>query len=197
MLKIGVTGNIGSGKTTICSIFEQFGWVVYNSDEKAKWLMNNNDVLKKQIIRLLGKDSYQSTGQLNRPYIAKKVFNDKELLKKLNHIVHPAVKDDFNKWCIEKKNWKYLVKESALIYEAQLHNELDVVVVVATNIEITINRIIKRDGLTRSQVLQKLNTQLPIEEKMKLADYVIINENQKNFLKNTLEVYRNIKLNYD
>jgi dephospho-CoA kinase len=197
MIKIGVTGNIGSGKTTICSIFEQFGWLVYNSDEKAKWLMINQEKLKKQIIALLGKDSYQNTGQLNRPYIANKIFNDTELLIKLNNIVHPAVKDDFNTWCKVNENWNYVIKESALIYEAQLQNDLDAVVVVTSDFEITVDRVIKRDGLTRNQVLQKLNNQLPIEEKMTLADYVIVNDDQKDFLKNTLEVYRSIKVIYN
>lgn len=196
MVKIGVTGNIGSGKTTVCSIFEQLGWPVYYSDERAKWLMNNQHKIKEQIIKLLGEGSYDKNGNLDRQYVSNKIFNAPELLQMLNHLVHPAVKDDFKKWCQENKNLKYLVKESALIFEAQLQEELDVIVVVSTSLNIAIERVMKRDHLSRLQVLQKIKNQIPNEEKIKLADFVIINEDSKNLLKNTLNVYRQIKLNY-
>lgn len=197
MVKIGVTGNIGSGKSTVCSIFEQLGWLVYYSDERAKWLMNHDPTLIKQIISLLGKESYGSNGQINKHHIGNKIFYAPELLHNLNQIIHPAVKEDFSKWCFKNKSCKYLVKESALIFEAHLQNDLDVLVVVVSNSNLALERVMKRDSLTRAQVLQKMKNQMSNEEKIKLADFVIINDNQRDFMKNTLAVYRQIKSIYN
>lgn len=197
MVKIGVTGNMGSGKSTVCSIFEQLGWPVYYSDIRAKWLMNNQDQLKKGIIDLLGSESYLVDGKVNRPFVSNKIFNAPDLLQKLNHLVHPAVKDDFNNWCLGNKKYKYLVKESALIFEAQLQNDLDVIVVVSTPLNTAVKRVMKRDHLSKEHVLKKLKNQMPEEEKKKLADFVINNEDSKNLVKNTMEVYRLIRQNYN
>lgn len=197
MVKIGITGNIGSGKSTVCSIFEQFGWPIYDSDERAKWLMNNQIYLKNLIIDLLGTESYYNNGTINKEHIAKTIFNNSELLRKLNNIVHPAVKEDFKKWCSKNKEKKYLVKESALIYEAQLQKDLDLVVVVSSSSNVSIDRVMLRDSLSRNQVLEKIKNQMPSEEKNKLADFVIFNDNPNDFLKNTLAVYRQIKTIYN
>lgn len=197
MVKIGVTGIMGSGKSTVCSILEQLGWPVYYSDLRAKWLMNNQNRLKKGIIDLLGSKSYLEDGKLNRPFVSNKIFNAPDLLQKLNHLVHPVVKDDFNNWCLENKKCKYLVKESALIFEAQLQNDLDVIVVVSTPINIALKRVMRRDQLSEEHILRKIKNQMPDEEKKKLADFVINNEDSKNLVKNTMEVYRSIRQNYN
>ena len=170
---VGLTGGIGSGKSTVGKLLEELGVPVYNSDIEAKRLMNKSKVLRKDIVGLLGEESYVND-QLNRPYIAKKVFNDKALLDKLNGIVHPAVRKHFLRWA-KKQQKPYVVQETALLFENGMQDFYDKIVLVTAPKNIRIERIIARDGSTRQEILERMDNQLADRIKSPLSDYVLEN----------------------
>lgn len=170
---VGLTGGIGSGKSTVAKMFEKLGVPVYNSDIEAKSLMLRSKMLRRKIIGLLGEQSYTDT-ELNRAFIATRIFNDRELLQKLNEIVHPAVRKHFIKWC-EKQDHPYVVQETALLFENGSTNLYDKTVLVTAPKDIRIDRITARDGSTKAQILQRMENQLGDEQKLALADFVIEN----------------------
>ena len=170
---VGLTGGIGSGKSTVGKLLEELGVPVYNSDTEAKQLMNRSKVLRRKIVQLLGEASYVND-QLNRPYIAKKVFNDKLLLGKLNNIVHPAVRKHFLRWA-KKKGQPYVVQETALLFENRMEEFYDKIVLVTAPRNVRIERIIARDGSTRQEVLDRMDNQLGDSVKIPLSDYVLEN----------------------
>jgi dephospho-CoA kinase len=151
MLKIGVTGNIGSGKSQVCLIFNILGIPVYNADIKAKELMINNKYLVSSIRTLIGDDAYFDDGSLNRTLISERVFKDQNLLNKLNALVHPAVGQDFLSWTNIQKG-AYVIKEAALLYESLSFKELDAVIMVTAPEKLRIKRTMSRDGITEEQV---------------------------------------------
>lgn len=173
MMIVGLTGGIGSGKSTVGKLLVDLGVPVYNSDTEAKRLMNTSKVLRRKIVQLLGEESFVN-GMLNRSYIAKKVFNDKELLGKLNGIVHPAVRKHFLRWT-KKKHHPYVVQETALLFENGMQDFYDKIVLVTAPKELRIERIMQRDGSTRHQVLERMDNQLDDGLKLSLADYVLDN----------------------
>ncbi len=178
MIKVAVTGGIGSGKTTVCKIFEkQFGIPVYYADTRAKYLMNHSRPLKKQIKSLLGNEAYYRNGRLNRKHVASIVFSNKELLEKLNKLVHPAIYQDADQWFAEQSQSSipYAIKESALLYESKGDKYVDKVIVVHCADEERIKRVMKRDGSTKKEVVNRMNKQLAQEIKIKMADYLIDN----------------------
>lgn len=176
MLKVGITGGIGSGKTTVCKIFEQLGISVYYSDLRAKYLMSENLSVKQQILQLLGDEAY-SNSKLNTKYISKIVFNDKIMLNRLNAIVHPAVYADAEEWFKQHQNENYVLYESALLLANVKTNLVDKVILVIADEEIRINRVMNRDQADRKSVLERMNNQLSQEKQIALADF-IVNNNQ-------------------
>ncbi|MDH7448275.1 dephospho-CoA kinase [Aquimarina sp. 2201CG14-23] len=170
---VGLTGGIGSGKSTVAKMFKKLGASIYIADDEAKKLMNEDDDVKKQILQLLGKESYVS-GELNRPFIADKVFNDKSLLEKLNAIVHPAVANHFITWK-QKQKGAYVIKEAAILFENSGYKQCDYTILVTAPEETRIERVLKRDHTTRTQVLARLKNQWLDSKKIPLADFVIIN----------------------
>lgn len=170
---IGLTGGIGSGKTTVANMFEKLGVPVYNSDIEAKKLMHSSKTIRKKIIDLLGESAYRD-GKLNRSLIAKSVFNDTDLLKKLNKIVHPAVRRHFGKWCTGH-NSPYVLQETALLFENNSQQHYDKVILVTAPLELRIRRLLERDETTREDILARMQNQLSDVEKLPLADYVIEN----------------------
>lgn len=181
---VGLTGGIGSGKTTVLKMFQSFGVPVYQADLEAKKLMNNSDEVKSKIIDLLGEESYRNN-ELNRTYIANRVFNDKDLLQKLNRIVHPAVHTHFKEF-VAQQTELYLVYENAILFENKSEELCDKVIVVAADLDTRIDRVMKRDQVDREAVLARMNNQWSQEDKIKKADYVIINNNL-NDLKEDVE----------
>ncbi|WP_298541018.1 dephospho-CoA kinase [uncultured Aquimarina sp.] len=175
MKVIGLTGGIGSGKSTVAEMFAKLGVPIYIADDEAKKLMNEDISVKKQIVALLGVNSYTEQG-LNRSFIADKVFNNKELLEKLNAIVHPKVATHFTKWKNEQK-FEYVIKEAAILFENGGYKRCDHTILVTAPKETRIKRVLKRDNTTRSQVLARLKNQWEDSEKIPLADFVIINTN--------------------
>lgn len=177
MIKVGITGGIGSGKTTVCEIFERLGVPVYYADKQAKYLMETDKKLREAIRQLFGDEAFDSENNLNRTFIAGIVFKDEEKLLALNALVHPAVKADYDSWnsILERKEYPYSLKEAALLVESGSYKDLDKLIVVSAPLEDRIKRVMARDNVSEEQVKARIDAQLPDAEKVKLADYVIAN----------------------
>lgn len=183
---IGLTGGIGSGKTTVAKFIEDCGFPVYYSDDRAKDIVNDNEDLKIRIKEVLGSDSYDENGLYNRKFVAEKVFNSKDLLHSLNEIIHPAVRLDFEDWV--KKQTKYLIfKETALLFELQLNKQCYRSILVTAEDNIRIKRVMDRDGKTYREVQSVMEKQMPEKEKIKLADCIIYNNTNLDDLKDQTE----------
>jgi dephospho-CoA kinase len=177
MLKVGITGGIGSGKTTACKFFEELGVPVYYADERAKYLLQHEHHLIDEIKRNFGKEVYKD-GQLNRPLLAAKVFNNKQQLQLLNSLVHPAVFRDTERWVEEQRAKKvaYILQEAALLVETGSYKKLDKLIVVTAPLHTRTERVSQRDQINTAEVTARVHNQLPEEEKVKLADFVIKND---------------------
>lgn len=191
-LKIGITGGIGSGKTTVCKIFETLGIPIYYADDRAKWLMINDSNLIKRIKDLLGEKAYNEDGSLNRAFIANIVFQDKAKLEKLNAIVHPAVFIDGNDWHEAQKNVPYTLKEAALLFEGKGHQFLDKMITVTAPKELRIERVINRDKTTREAILARMDKQLPDEKKVEMADFVVYNDGKESLIDQVLKIHHQV-----
>ncbi len=178
MKVVGLTGGIGSGKSTVAKMFEELGVPIYYSDNEAKGLMNSSKKIKKSLIELFGLNSYEN-GKLNRAYIADIVFNNKGKLLALNAIVHPEVKKKFSEW-IREQHSAYVIQENPLIFENNNQQDYDHVITVTAPEQVRIQRVMERDGLTKQQVLSRIKTQLEEEIKTKQSDFVINNNDLKN-----------------
>lgn len=174
MKVLGLTGGIGSGKTTVANIFRELGVPVYIADDEAKKLMNSDPELKKEIIALFGDEAYQN-GILNRKYIANRVFGNKELLDKLNAIVHPAVGKNFDHWK-EDQPTGYVVYEAAILFEKGGYRKCDKNLLITAPRQVRIRRIISRDQATPAEIEARMNNQWPDEKKAELADFIINNK---------------------
>jgi len=173
MLKIGVTGGIGSGKSTVCRLFAARGIAVYDTDAAAKRLMAEDVALRRAIEARFGEESYQE-GALNRPWLARQVFGDEAALQALNRLVHPAVIADFERWATEQQS-VYVVVESAILYEAGLDRAVDKVVAVLAPERLRIERAMQRDGATEEQTRSRMAAQLSDEELHRRADVSLVN----------------------
>ncbi len=173
MIIVGLTGGIGSGKTTVAKLFKELGVPVYNSDQKAGRLMKSSGKMREAIIALLGPKSYNGV-EVNRKYIAEKVFNDKDLLQKLNGIVHPRVRKSFLAWC-KRQDYPYVIQEVAIIFENNLQEFYDKIILITAPESKRIERVMKRDNVMKSDVLARMANQLDDSKKILLADFVIEN----------------------
>ena len=187
MLKIGLTGGIGSGKSTIAKIIETLGYPVYISDSKASELINRDEEIKKHLTELFGKDIYQPDGYLDKKRLATIIFNDKEAIKQVNGIVHPAVTRDFMEWCSAQRR-PLLFFESAILFEAKLENLFDYIILITTDLETRVERVISRDSTTREKVIERINNQMPDEIKQTKSDFVIYNNNDDKVIKQILSI---------
>jgi dephospho-CoA kinase len=196
-LKIGITGGIGSGKTTACKIFESLGIPVYYADDRAKALYLENIALKKGVIELFGTEAYFSDGQLNRKRLADTAFNNPVLLKKLNALIHPAVLKDGNDWHDAQHNVPYTLKEAALLYESGGDQFLDKIITVYAPKDLRIERVILRGGgsMTKQDVEARMDKQMSDEEKKERADYVILNDGNHLLIPQILAIHRKIMSN--
>jgi dephospho-CoA kinase len=177
MYKIGITGGIGSGKSTVCRIFAQLGIPVYYADDRAKILLQESSELRKGLLQAFGSKVYGKEGVLDRKYLAEIVFNDKQKLEILNSIVHPAVYTDSQQWQQKQAmlGALYTLKEAALLYETGTYKVLDKIIVVTAPEEVRIKRVMARDKVSREAVLARINKQMPQRKKEELADFVITN----------------------
>ena len=171
---IGLTGGIGSGKSTVAKFIEEMGFPVYYSDVRAKEIVNDDELLKKGIIELLGEKAYDENGFYDRKYVAEIVFNDEELLQKLNGMIHPAVKYDFEKW-VGNQTTEFVFKETALLFELKLNESCFKSVLVTADDNLRLKRVMDRDGKTYREVENVMNKQMPEKDKIKIADFVIFN----------------------
>jgi|LGOV01.1.fsa_nt_gb dephospho-CoA kinase len=173
MLVVGLTGGIGSGKSTIAKLLEKYSISVYYSDDRAKFLMQNSQLLKKGLILEFGNEVYNDDG-LNREYLSKIVFNDKSKLGILNSLVHPVVANDFDSWK-NKQNTKIVVKEAAILFESGAYLKCDLNINVSVDVEERIKRVVNRDGVSKKQVLARINNQWTDEQRNKQADIILEN----------------------
>ena len=174
MLKIGITGGIGSGKTTICKVFEVLGVPVFYADTAAKFAMINDPVLVEGVKRTFGHESYHPDGKLNNAHIAAIVFNQQTELDKLNALVHPAVFKAFEHW-VSTKSTPYVLKEAALLFESGSYLQCDKNILVTSPLALRIDRVMKRDNVSEAQVKARMDKQFTDEQKAKMADYFISN----------------------
>lgn len=189
MLKIGLTGNMGSGKTTVGKVFELLGIPVFYADDAAKKAMAKDDILITEIKAAFGEQAYFEDGSLNRKHIAGIVFSNNNELKKLNAIVHPATFRAFDEWVRDIKGVPYVLKEAALLFESDSYKMCDYSIMVQAPLEIRINRVIKRDGITRAEVEGRNTHQFTEEKKTALADYLIKNDDTELVIPQVLELH--------
>jgi len=175
MITIGLTGGIGSGKTTVAKVFEAMGCVLYSSDDRAKAVYFRPDV-RRQVIALLGPEVYINEVTLNRELISSKVFADKQLLEQLNAIIHPALRLDLAEFKAAQKKDAVIVKETALLFEAGIHKSVEASVLVMAPLELRIRRVMQRNKVSREEVIKRMDHQWPDEKKIGLADFVITND---------------------
>ena len=173
MKVLGLTGGIGSGKTTVAKFFQELGVPVYIADDEAKKLMHENQVLKEKISSLFGREAYKD-GVLDRKFIASQVFQDKEKLEQLNAVVHPAVAEDFEHWK-RQQSFSYVVYEAAILFERGGHSRNDFNLLVTAPHEVKVQRLLARDNSTLEEILARMNNQWSDEKKAALADFVIEN----------------------
>ena len=190
MYKVGITGGIGSGKSTVCAILAEFGVAVYDSDSSAKRLMNEDNTLRERLVERFGSEVYCVEG-LNRIYLAERVFGNPEELKALNAIVHPAVMDDFDRWALEQEG-SYVVLESAILFEASLDRRVDVSVAVMAPEELRIERAMQRDGAQREQIVARMNNQISDQERVERAKYTIVNIDIDNLKSDVEQLHRRL-----
>ena len=191
MKRIGLTGNIGSGKTTLASCFEILGIAVFNADKQAKLLMNKDINLKQSLITEFGKEVFLNN-ELNRKYLSKLAFNDNLVLKRLNALVHPVVQNTFEKWSIQQSG-AYVIKEAAILFESNTYQSLDAIICISCPEEIRLKRILKRDDLSEKEVRQRMSHQWAEKKKISLSDYVITNDNTCLVMPQILSVHSALK----
>lgn len=187
MLKIGLTGGIGSGKSTVAQIFTVLGIPVFDADDAAKKMMNEDEDLKTAIKKLFGEEAY-TTGALNRKYIAGIVFNDAFKLEQLNAIVHPATIKAAEEW-MHKQTAPYIIKEAALMFESGSGAHLDYVIGVYAPKHLRVQRAMQRDNAAREEVLARMDKQINEEIKMRLCDFVIVNDEQQLLIPQVLQLH--------
>lgn len=175
MKVIGLTGGIGSGKSTVARMFSDLGVPVYIADDEAKRLANNSKVIKRKLTELLGDTAYQN-GKLNRKFVAKRIFNDPVLLKKVNEIIHPKVASHFKRW-VKKQSGSYCIKEAAILFENGGYKECFLTILITAPKEERIKRIMNRDKATSMEIEKRMQNQWTDDEKRKLADIIIENTN--------------------
>jgi dephospho-CoA kinase len=192
-LKIGITGGIGSGKTTVCSIFETLGIPIYYADDRAKRLMTDDTTLVAAIQNLFGATAYHADGALNRPYIAQIVFNEPAKLQALNALVHPAVRRDAQNWHENQLNTPYTLQEAALLFENNSYKLFDKIIVVTAPQEVRLQRVLQRDKVDSKAVLARMAQQLPETDKINKADFVIYNDGKTLLVPQVMAIHQKLK----
>ena len=193
MYKVGITGGIGSGKSTVCRMLSERGVALYDADSRAKELMSTSESLRRTLIENFGEETFTASG-LNRAYLAERVFHNAEQLRLLNSLVHPAVIADFEAWADEQEG-KYVVFESAILFEAGLENRVDVVVAVMAPESLRVERVMARDGHSKEQVLARIKNQMSDDERSDRAKYSIVNIDVEDLEEDVEQLHR--RLSYD
>lgn len=193
MLKIGITGGIGTGKTVVSRVFALLGVPVYDSDARAKWVMHHDAVLRQELIAAFGSEAFTEEDELNRAYIASVVFNNPERLEQLNALVHPHVRNDFAQWAALHADKPYVLKEAALMYESEAWKQMDQIITVFAPMEIRIKRLLHRDThRTEEDIRNIISKQLSEEERMSRAEHIIYNDNQQLIIPQVLRLHEQL-----
>lgn len=192
MLRIGITGGIGSGKSVVSRLFAALGVPVYDSDTRAKWVMANDLVLRERLQAAFGAETYDAAGQLNRPYLARVAFGDPARLAQLNGLVHPRVGEDFAAWtAAQAAGHAYVLKEAALLFESGAYKGLDKIITVFASPEVRMARVLARDAhRTAADVARIIGQQLPEDERLTRADYVVYNDDSQLVIPQVLALHQ-------
>jgi dephospho-CoA kinase len=192
MLKAGLTGGIGSGKSLVAEMFSILGIPVLNADATARFLTDTDAALKAAITVLFGEAIYQN-GRLNRPFLASLVFNDKAQLQKLNNLVHPATVAYGQQWFKQQKDVPYVLKEAAIFFESGTYVEMDLMIGVSAPLELRLKRAMERDNITETEVRRRMDNQMDEAEKMKRCDYIIHNDGSQSVIQQVLKIHEALK----
>jgi dephospho-CoA kinase len=191
-LIVGITGGIGSGKSTICSVFRLLGVPVFEADAEAKKLTNTSSAIKTGLIDLFGNDIYTTNGTINRKKLAGIIFNDEVQLTKVNELIHPVVRSEFKTW-VKKQNAPYVVHEAAILFESGFYKMMNYTILVSAPENIRTNRVANRDGATLEQVKERMGKQWPDEQKRELASFEIKNDNKELIIPQIIRIDTQLK----
>lgn len=191
---VGLTGGIGSGKSYVARIFQNLGIPIYEADLRARELSDSNPAIRKKIIDIFGDNAYQNE-ELNRNWIGGQVFSQVDLLEKLNQIIHPEVDSDFSKWCTENNEAPYIIKEAAILFETGSFRKMNYNILVTAPEWLRIERVGKRDLLITEEIRKRMENQWDDNEKLKLADFVIINDGKSLILPEVLNIHQKLTQN--
>ena len=192
MKRIGITGGIGAGKSLVAEIIKAMGYPVYNSDERAKELTESNPKIKEGLIHLFGEEIYQND-TLNKFALAQAIFSDESLREKVNALIHPIVREDFNLWALAQNN-SLVFNESAILFETGSFKKFDAIILVYAPTELRIKRIMKRDNCSENEVLKRMNSQFSDEEKYQLTEFRVLNDEQTPLLVQVEKIILNVSL---
>lgn len=192
MKRIGLTGNIGTGKSTVARIFEILGVPVYHADKQAREILESDKVIE-QIGLIFGKQVLNTMHQVDRKALARLVFNDKDKLAALNNLIHPLVEEDFLQWCEKHTDQNYILHEAAILFESGFDRLFDANILVTAPEELCITRVMARDGITKEMVSDRIINQWPQEKKMPMADYVLINDEILMVIPQVLAIHQEIQ----
>ena len=193
MLKVGITGGIGSGKSIVCRVFTVLGIPVYDSDGRAKGVMQHDALLKQQLQQAFGNEVYTTDGQLDRAYLGALVFHQPEKLTLLNSLVHPRVKADFEHWAAAQKSVPYILKEAALMFESEAHKQVQQIITVSAPLDVRLARVLQRDPHRQAtDVHAIIDKQLSEEERQQRADFIIYNNDQQLVIPQVLALHEKL-----
>jgi len=190
-IQIGLTGGIGSGKSTVAKVFELLHVPVYYADNRSKFILHNNPVVKEKLREYWGENIFDSFGNIDTKALASIVFNNEVELQKLNAVLHPLVADDYNKW-LRLQNSAYVMKEAAILVESGSYKNCDKIIVVTVPEALAIERVKSRDNVSEEQVRARMSKQMPAQEKIKYADFVIVNDGIKMLIPQILEIHKTL-----
>ena len=193
MKKVGITGGIGSGKTTVCEIFRLLGVPVFHADDEARYLQNNDISIRNQLVGLFGADIYLSSGVLDRKKLAGFIFNNQELLANVNQIIHPAVRQRFIKWSFEYANEPYVLYEAAILLESGYSSDFDFNILILADENVRIERVTRRDRISENLVRERIRNQMTDSQKINLVDYTIENDNRYLLIPQIIELDKAIR----
>lgn len=191
-IKLAITGSIGSGKSVVSRMMNVLGVPVYDCDVNAKRLMTDDEFIVSELKRMFGDECYEDDGTLNRQYIASRIFTDKENIKRVNSLVHPVVKRDFEEWAAKQES-SVVAVETAILYESGMIEAVDKVLVVWADRETAINRTIQRSGMNRIQVENRMNNQMSVDDLLLMSDYSLYNDGDEPLLPRVMSVVEELK----
>lgn len=191
-VKLAITGSIGSGKSVVSRMMNVLGVPVYDCDVNAKRLMTDDEFIVSELKRMFGDECYEDDGTLNRQYIASRIFTDKENIKRVNSLVHPVVKRDFEEWAVRQES-SVVAVETAILYESGMIEAVDKVLVVWADRETAINRTMQRSGMNRIQVENRMNNQMSVDDLLLMSDYSLYNDGDEPLLPRVMSVVEELK----